>query len=215
MNWVRKILHVFILGGLLYFSCLSTPAYCAPSPEVTALVGKGDQLTVATYNVKNLDPKKENVKQVEDESPKNVDDDLGAGRFSGLAETIVNNLKTPDILALQEVQDNDGAELTSVVDATRTSDALIVAIQTAGGPTYEYKDIAPVKGEDGGQPGGNIRTGFLFNSQRVQFNKLRRLTDPTAFVNSRKPLVGEFEFNGNGITVVNNHFVSKRGSRLG
>lgn len=211
MNWVRKIFHVFILGGLLYFICLSTPAYCAPFPEVTTLVGKGEQLTIATYNVENLDPKKENVKQVEDKSPRNVDDDLGSGHFSGLAETIVNNLKTPDILALQEVQDNDGAELTSVVDATQTADALIGAIQTAGGPTYEYKDIAPVKGEDGGQPGGNIRTGFLFNPKRVQLNKPNLLTDRTAFINSRKPLVGEFDFNNNHITVINNHFASKRG----
>ena len=58
--------------------------------ETTALVGTADRLTVASYNAENLDPND------------------GAARFNTIAQEIINNLKTPDIIALQEVQDNDG-----------------------------------------------------------------------------------------------------------
>jgi predicted extracellular nuclease len=50
-----------------------------------------------------------------------------------------------------------------VVDATVTLQMLIDAIATAGGPTYEYRQINPVDDQDGGEPGGNIRVAFLFN----------------------------------------------------
>jgi 2',3'-cyclic-nucleotide 2'-phosphodiesterase (5'-nucleotidase family) len=94
----------------------------------------------------------------------------------------------------------------------------------------------PFIGDDtnGGEPGGNIRTAFLYRSDRVDFvdNSLRTIgvngvsidTPGSAaaldqqtnvdnpFFGSRPPLVGTFEFNGNQVTVVNNHFTSKGGS---
>lgn len=188
--------------------------------EITALTGTRDQLTVATFNVENLDAKVEDITKVDRQNPSNVDDDLGDGKFATLATQIVTNLKSPDIIGLQEVQDSDGAEISDVVDARATAQALINAIVAAGGPRYEYRDLPPVNGQDGGQPGGNIRPGFLFNPSRVQFveGSLQRLTDTDlsdgdAFTASRKPLVGEFLFNGNRVTVVNNHFNSKSGDQ--
>ena len=77
--------------------------------------------------------------------------------------------QSPDIIALQEIQDNNGTTDDGTVDASETYGALIAAIQTAGGPVYEYRDIAPLDGLDGGVPGGNIRVGFLFNPARVTF----------------------------------------------
>ena len=47
-----------------------------------------------------------------------------------------------------------------------TLQQLIAAIQAAGGPTYEFQQINPVDDADGGQPGGNIRVGFLFRTDR-------------------------------------------------
>ena len=149
---------------------------------------------------------------------------------------MTNNLHSPDIVALMEIQDNDGATEVGVVDATTTFNTLIAAIHAAGGPTYQFRSINPVNDQDGGQPGGNIRVGFLFNPARVNFID-RPGGSPTAqttvvsgpsgpqlsaspgriqdvngaFSTSRKPLAGEFMFNGRHLFVIANHFNSKGG----
>ncbi len=188
--------------------------------ETTTITASENKLTVATFNVENLDPGD------------------GSDKFTNLANAIVNNLKSPDIISLEEVQDNNGATNDSVVDANLTYQTLINAIAAAGGPTYEYRQINPVDNQDGGEPGGNIRVGFLYNPNRVDFvdrpggtstsnttvvnGELSTspgrlvdtdLSDGDAFANSRKPLVGEFVFNGNKVFVVANHFNSKGGDQ--
>ncbi|MCC5619912.1 endonuclease/exonuclease/phosphatase family protein [Nostoc sp. CHAB 5715] len=208
MSSIRKVLQTLCL---IVFFAFCLPSGIAHSVEVTSLVGSPTQLTVATFNVENLDPKKENVSKVDENTTRNVDDDVKSGKFTALANQIVTNLEAPDIIALQEIQDNDGAELSSVVDASLTAETLISSIQSAGGPAYEYQEIPPENGLDGGQPGGNIRVGFLFNPQRVKLQKLERFADDPAFLESRKPLVGEFTFNNIPITLINNHFASKSG----
>jgi uncharacterized protein len=170
--------------------------------EITTLTNSATQLTVATFNVENLDPSD------------------GAAKFNALASAIVNNLKAPDIINLEEIQDNNGATNDGTVDASVTLQTLINAIAAAGGPTYEYRQINPVNNQDGGEPGGNIRVGFLFNPNRVNFvdGSLQRLTDTNladgdAFATSRKPLVGKFVFNGQEVTIIGNHFNSKGGDQ--
>jgi predicted extracellular nuclease len=128
-----------------------------PLRNTTELRGGGSRLTLSTYNVANLD--------AEDDEE----------RFTRLAGTIVGNLASPDILALQEIQDNNGPVDDGVVAADRTFGRLIDAIVTAGGPRYEYCQIDPVDGEDGGQPGGNIRVGYLYRPARVEL--VERATD--------------------------------------
>ncbi|WP_445240352.1 Calx-beta domain-containing protein [Microcoleus vaginatus] len=125
-----------------------------PSPlekEVTTLNPVDDKLTVATFNVENLDPGD------------------GATQFNALAQRIVTNLQSPDIITLEEIQDNNGPTNDSVVDAAITYNTLIAAIQAAGGPTYEFRQINPTDDQDGGEPGGNIRVGFLFKPERVTY----------------------------------------------
>lgn len=188
--------------------------------EVTNLTPTTDQLTVATFNVENLDPGD------------------GATKFNNLASRIVNNLKSPDIISLEEIQDNNGPTNDSVVDASVTFQTLIDAIIAAGGPTYQYRQINPVDDTNGGEPGGNIRVGFLFNPNRVSFvdrpggtstsnttvtnvagvptvSNSPGLIDPTnpAFTSSRKPLIGEFTFNGKTVYIIGNHFNSKGGDQ--
>jgi endonuclease/exonuclease/phosphatase family metal-dependent hydrolase len=208
MGSIRKVLPTLCLIVFLSF-CL--PSGIAQSAGVKSLVGSPTQLTVATFNVENLDPKKESVSKVDGNTSRNVDDDVKSGKFTALANQIVNNLEAPDIIALQEVQDNDGAELSSVVDAALTAKTLISSIKSVGGTDYKYQEIPPQNGLDGGQPGGNIRVGFLFNPLRVKLQKLERFADDPAFLESRKPLVGEFTFNNIPITLINNHFASKSG----
>ncbi|WP_051248458.1 endonuclease/exonuclease/phosphatase family protein [Inquilinus limosus] len=189
------------------------------APETTTLTGDRDHLTVGSINLENLDPKVEDVNLVEDQDPDNVDDDVGSGKFDRLAEQIVGNMGSPDIVALQEVQDSDGAEITGVTSAAETARVLIEAIVAHGGPRYEYVDVAPADGTSGGQPGGNIRVGYLYNPERVDLveGSVKALTDPDlsdgdAFAASRLPLAADFVFNGETVTLVNNHFTSKSGS---
>ncbi|MFE0753495.1 endonuclease/exonuclease/phosphatase family protein [Inquilinus sp. NPDC058860] len=189
------------------------------APETTELAGDRDHLTVGSINLENLDPKIEDINLVQDKNPNNVDDDIGSGKFDRLAQQIVGNMGAPDIVALQEVQDSDGAEITGVTSAAETARVLIEAIVANGGPRYEYVDVAPENGTSGGQPGGNIRTGFLYNPDRVGLveGSVKALTDPDlsdgdAFAASRLPLAADFVFNGETVTLVNNHFTSKSGS---
>ena len=180
-----------------------------------------NELAIATYNVENLDPT--------DPSDK----------FARLAEGIVVSLNSPDIVALEEIQDNNGPTNDGVVAADQTLDLFVAAIVEAGGPAYEWRQIDPVNNADGGEPGGNIRVGFLFNPARVTFvdrpggdattpvevdagpNQKPHLSvspgriDPAsaAWASSRKPLVGEFIFNDKTVFVVANHFASKGGDQ--
>jgi uncharacterized protein len=79
---------------------------------------------------------------------------------------IVQHLRSPDLLAIEEIQDNDGATNSSVTDASVSWGMLVDAIGAAGGPAYQYRQIDPVDDQDGGEPGGNIRVRFLFRTDR-------------------------------------------------
>jgi hypothetical protein len=104
------------------------------------------QLTVATYNLDNLSPT------------------AGAAKYAALGSEIVTNLRAPDILAVQEIEDNDGSTDDGVVSATTTIGDLIAAIKAAGGPAYSWTEIDPVSDQDGGTPGGNIRQVILYRT---------------------------------------------------
>ncbi|MXM63098.1 endonuclease/exonuclease/phosphatase [Streptomyces sp. HUCO-GS316] len=185
--------------------------------ETTQKQHRGE-LAVATYNVENLDP--------------------SDATFEEHASAIVNNLKSPDIVSLEEIQDNNGATNDGTVAADQTMKKLTDAIVAAGGPAYDWRSIDPVNNSDGGEPGGNIRQVFLFNPERVSFtdraggdattatgvtkvNGRAQLTaspgriDPAneAWKSSRKPLAGEFVFRGRTVFVIANHFNSKGGDQ--
>ncbi|MFB7640706.1 endonuclease [Peribacillus butanolivorans] len=184
--------------------------------EVTSIEPDAKKLTVASYNVENFSTKTDNEK------------------LTKLAKAIVQNLKMPDIIGLTEMQDNDGEADSGTTDATESFKKLVAKIQAEGGPEYLFTDIAPEDKQDGGAPGGNIRVGFLYKkgtvsltegtkgkaTESVGFND-GKLTlnpgriDPTnaAFASSRKPLAAQFEFNGESVIVVANHFNSKGGDQ--
>ena len=180
---------------------VKTPSLLAA--ETTLLAGGDDVLTIATYNVLNLDPT-----------------DAPTGRFTAIALQLINNLGSPDIVALQEVQDNSGPTNNGTVSASMTLQMLVDAISANGGPTYTFVDNPFITNNaNGGEPGGNIRTAFLYQADRVSLDGLATTTDPAdqatnaanPFFDSRLPLVGMFEFNGQDVVVVNNHFSSKGG----
>ncbi|MGK7880333.1 MAG: endonuclease [Crocosphaera sp.] len=194
---------------------VSSSGQIVDTREVTNLRSSQNQITVAGMNVENLDP---------------GDND----RLIGLGELIVNNLQSPDIIVLTEIQDNDGPNNSNITDATQTYNDLIDAIEIAEGPNYIAFDIAPNNRQDGGQPGGNIRVGYLSQPSRVALTSgtagnatdaVEVLPGPTlslnpgridpnnvAFDNSRKPIVAEFAFNENPLFIIGNHFVSQIGN---
>lgn len=190
----------------------------ARARDVTALRGLPMALTVATFNAENLHHG-------------------DTGRIAAVADIIVTNLGAPDVVALQEVQDDSGASSDGTVEAGATWLALVSAVRAAGGPLYDTRDIAPENGRDGGAPGANIRVGILFRPDRVGFVErgtpsategadvidtgagpaLTRSpgrvepADP-AWENSRKPLAAEMTFAGERFFVVVCHFSSRSGS---
>lgn len=78
-----------------------------------------------------------------------------------VAGQIVTNLLTPDIMFLQEIQDNSGETDNGVVSSNVTLSNLISAIAKLSDVTYDFVVIDPVNDEDGGTPGANIRQAYL------------------------------------------------------
>jgi len=186
---------------------------------------KSRELSVATFNVENLSA---------------VDSDA---KVNALAGQVVNNLRSPDIIAIEEMQDNTGFTDDGVTAADLSWQRLIDAIVAAGGPLYDYRQIDPENNADGGAPGGNIRVGFLFQaSDDLSFvdrpggdattdtDVVKYRGDPqltispgrvldaaiggdAAFELTRKSLVGEFEYRGEPLFIVANHFSSKGDDR--
>jgi len=208
-------------GYTLQATALGEIADGGIQPEITRKQAPAE-LAIATYNVENLSA---------------ADDQA---EFDQLARGVVTNLAAPDIITLEEIQDDNGAaaEGDGVVTADRTLRRFTDAIVAAGGPRYEWRQIDPQDLADGGEPGGNIRVGFLFNPRRVSFvdrpgggattavsvvrergrthlsvSPGRVAPDDPAWADSRKPLAGEFVFHGHPVFVIANHFNSKGGDQ--
>ena len=174
------------------------------------------QLTnTASYNVENFSTEESEAKA------------------NKLAESMANELNTPDILGLVEVMDSYGETVGPDTSAHESYQIFIDKIFDLTGVKYAYTEVAPVQGEDGGIPGGNIRVGYLYRTDRVELKQssvgepTEAVTvnadgslsvgtgriDPTnpAFSSSRKSLVTEFVFKGGSVFVIGNHWNSKRG----
>lgn len=188
----------------------------------TRLVSDDEHLTLGSFNVENFSAA----------SPARADD---------LARGVVRWMRSPAIVALQEVMDEDGPGApgkpghSDVVSAAATYEVLCKAIAAQGGPSYRWTDVAPLPHAEGGQPGGNIRVGFLWDPARVTFEprgqagpldanrvethdgRARLALNPgrvepqdPAFADTRRTLAAEFRFRGRTVVVLNSHFTSRR-----
>jgi predicted extracellular nuclease len=188
-------------------------------PEKSKLFAGSNQISIATYNVENLDA---------------LDD---PSRLVLLADHIVNSLNSPDIIGLQEIMDNDGEIDSLDLSADQSFQNIIDAVLDIGGPQYEFTNIDPRRNLDGGAPGGNIRVGFIYRTDRgltlvagtpgdaktpveiidnggsPQFSLNPGRVEPqnSKFFDSRKPLAAQFLFNGQNIFVIVCHLNSKGG----
>ncbi|KAF9483503.1 DNase I-like protein [Pholiota conissans] len=176
-------------------------------------------LTFGDYNVENLAPT--------------------SSHLPTIANHIANYLNTPDIMFIQEIQDNSGPTDDGVIDANVTLSTLVNSIAQISNVTYQYTSINPIDNQDGGQPGGNIRTAFLYRAEKLKlvsgspvggsidavevkrtllgpklnFNPGR--IDPTnaAWNSTRKPLVAHWRTKlGFDLFTINVHLSSKGGS---
>jgi hypothetical protein len=159
----------------------------------------------------------------------------GDEHFEAVAEVVVDRMRSPEILALQEIQDDSGPEDDGVVSADGTLARLVEAIVRRGGPEYAWRQVDPEDGADGGQPGGNIRCVVLFDPAAVEVadggrgaatgpelldsSPARLFADHPAFGGdplgreggTRKPLGVEFRTGGDPLLVVVVHLSSKWG----
>ncbi|MCR9205073.1 MAG: hypothetical protein NXH75_10875, partial [Halobacteriovoraceae bacterium] len=197
----------------------SMPFECRP---VTTLKGEGRHLTIAAYNLENL--------------AGNQDE-----RIAQMGVAIRHSLKCPDILSLVEIQDNNGWDFEGGASADLTLEKVIKQSNCKNdGVIYKAINIDPIIHNEGGQPGGNIRVAYLYNEKRVGFTpwgqfsdgplssgalQETRITDEgnlsinpgrvfpnsEAFKNTRKSIIAQFDFHGEKIFVIGNHFNSKLG----
>src|SRR5690606_25180149 len=100
-------------------------------PEAVTYELAESELAFATYNVANFDPL------------------ISPERLGALAEQIVFTLNSPDILALQEIQDDDGELDSAQTSASGNIDRLIQKVKQLGGPTYYALSIDPLRNADG------------------------------------------------------------------
>ncbi|KAE8260673.1 hypothetical protein A4X13_0g203 [Tilletia indica] len=190
-------------------------------PVATNLTSSGTctSLLVAEINAENLMP-------------------TDTSRIAKVGYNIDNFLNNPDVIIMNEIQDNSGNTNDGTVSASQTLNNVVNSIS---GATYNWTEIAPQNGVSGGEPGGNIRTAFLWRTDRVrlfgnapagnatqatgvttsstgqaQLTLNPGLIDPTnsAWKSSRKPLVAQFQLvsDNSVFFVIGTHFTSKGGS---
>ncbi|KAG4418919.1 hypothetical protein IFR04_007955 [Cadophora malorum] len=186
-----------------------------PPPTTLTSSGTCKQLTIGDYNVENLTPK--------------------SAWLPSIADHIATYLKTPDLMFIQEIQDDNGATNNGVVTANLTLTTLVNAIYNISGIKYAFTEVLPVNLLDGGQPGGNIRQAYLYKPDilrlrkpnlggpldankvlpgpELKFNPGRIEPSNPAFTASRKPLAAAWEtLDGkNKFFTVNLHQGSKGG----
>ncbi len=188
--------------------------------EVSKIYPAEDKLTIASYNIENFSANSKG----RDETPEE--------KVDKIAKSFINEVHSPDIITLIEVQDNNGGVNDGTVEGVKSGEKLADRIKSFGGPEYKYTEVAPIDGKDGGKPGSNIRVAYLYNPNRVtligkdkggseeaarfvdgHLEKNPARIDPTNinFEKVRKSLAAEFDFKGERIVVIANHLKSKLG----
>ncbi len=121
-------------------------------------------LKVGAFNI-------ENFEEQGDPYAKDVD----------IADIIVHNMGAPDVVIVVEMGDDYGSTIVyvnqdnayaipdGIVTSVLNFRSIVDSIKSVGGPQYDFRCIDPEENRDGGEPGTNIRVGFLFRTDTVEF----------------------------------------------
>ncbi|KAI0884864.1 DNase I-like protein [Annulohypoxylon maeteangense] len=203
---------------LTNISIIQSLAPEVPGPTSLLSDGTCGGITIGSYNIENF----------------HAGD---TAHVQAVAKHIVEFLHTPDLLAIQEIQDDSGPTDDGVVDSDKTLDALVAAISSTSSVAYNYTYISPLNDISGGAPGANIRVAYLYRASVLQLRNPEKgnataanevlpgpelrynpgYVDPAnaAWTDSRRPLAAAWEMvGGEGRTLftVNVHWTSKGGS---
>lgn len=98
-----------------------------------------------------------------------------------IADIIVNNLRAPDVVIVIEMGDDKPSTIMyvnqynayaipdGVVTSVMNFRSIVDALKARHAIQYDFRCIDPEEGRDGGEPGTNIRVGFLFRTDTVDF----------------------------------------------
>jgi hypothetical protein len=154
--------------------------------------------TITTFNVENLfdlmdDPVKDDGSSTP--TPEELDTKL-----TKLSAAVRDELRLPEILIVQEIENTKILqELGDRVNAAAGTDYIATSFETS-----DVRGIEP---------------GFLWDAERVGLNDAFQLSGadveaafgPSSASPGREPLVGSFDIEGTGLTIVANHLKSKSG----
>ncbi|RDB17941.1 hypothetical protein Hypma_000907 [Hypsizygus marmoreus] len=199
---------------------ISTPKGTVQPTRLTSKSKDSCVITFGDYNVENMAPV--------------------SAHLPTIADHITTYLRTPDIMFVQEIQDNSGPINDGTVDGNLTLTNLVNSIAQKSNVKYSFIEIAPVDGQDGGVPGGNIRQAYLYRPEKLSLvpgapaggslDKVEVVIPPTrqpilnfnpgridptngAWNASRKPLVANWQTTkGHKLFTINVHLASKGGS---
>lgn len=150
-----------------------------PKPPVSARTGRAGNLVITTYNLWDFFTA---VPQGRNERYVLKPDEL-AKRVEKLAQSIVTELRLPEIICVQELE---GANLEPLLTRVNELADDAYSYKSAWLPTSDWR---------------NLTVGFIYDAKRVKLQKLFQLTGgdtDTTFgqrsaVGNREPLVGTFE----------------------
>lgn len=167
-------------------------------PEVTPSVNTpgsvptydDTKLNIVSYNLENF-------------SAGNANDSDRAANF---AKHFVNELNSPDIICLIEIQDDNGQTDNGVVSSNNTLQLLIDKIKSINSSlTYAAVNVDPFNNVSGGAPGSNIRCAYLYRTDKIELVPDNdNNTSNSTFEHSAKFVNGKLEQNPARIGVGNN-----------
>ncbi len=135
-------------------------------------------------------------------------------RIYNFAHSIVEDLNSPMIIAVQEF---GGLQVEGeLVVPARVADQITQVLKDQFQQDYRYAEIAPAPESSGGADNINIRCGFLYRGE-VILKQLALVGESAAvfvgdeaedLVASRHPLLANFEFDGKAFNIINCHLKS-------
>lgn len=131
------------------------------------------------------------------------------------------NLKSPQIIFLQEIQDNNGEINDGTVSSDDTLGFLTNLLNASEYNTYSARNynfiyVSPENNQDGGAPGANIRVAIIYDTLSFEPETYYRIglkEQTSAFDNSRKPLYVKIKYKETNeiYHLINVHNKSKSG----